>query len=128
MKKILIITGLGILLLTGCGKKSNPIYLMDYKDYAKIKEDNIKEIKITKYTVAGADSTYVNEDFIKNVYQNFKKIKLGKETNMTCEDNTTIYTFILTDNTEITIEKECDWLVIDKKRYKIEKEKEQEKK
>ena len=51
MKKILIITGLGILLLTGCGKKSNPIYLMDYKDYAKIKEDNIKEIKITKYTV-----------------------------------------------------------------------------
>ena len=47
---------------------------------------------------------------------------------MTCEDNTTIYTFILTDNTEITIEKECDWLVIDKKRYKIEKEKEQEKK
>jgi hypothetical protein len=125
MKKIYIILIIGFFIITGCGKVKERTYLLDYGDYAKIKEDNIKEIKITKYTVAGSDSTYVNEDFIKNVYNNFKKIKIGDKTNMTCEDNTTVYTFVLTDNSEITIEKECDWLVIGKERYKMVKEKEE---
>ena len=106
-----------IFILTGCLSTDDTISLMDYGNYKNIHEDNIKKIEIIKYTVGGDSSTIVPEDSMINVYNNLKKMQIGKKTNMVCEDNTTVYIFTLTDDTEIKVEIECDWVIIDNNRY-----------
>lgn len=44
-------------------------------------------------------------------------MKIGRKTNMSCDDNTTIYVFTLTDETKMSLEIEYDWVVIDNIRY-----------
>ena len=120
MKKAIILLLMGILMITGCGVLDEAISLMEYGDYAKITEDNIEGIKIIRYTEGGDDSSTVSEDAIIKVYNNLKQKKIGRETKMTCEDNTTVYIFTLTDGTEMTVEIECGLAVIDNKRYVLE--------
>ena len=36
---------------------------------------------------------------------------------MGCDDNTTVYSFVLRDNTKVSIEVECDWIVLEGKNY-----------
>lgn len=103
--------------ITGCGKKTEKISLMDYGEYKNITKENIEQIEIIKYTEAGTDSILVEDDSIISIYENLKKKKLEKKTNMSCDDNTTVYVFTLKDDSKISIEIECDWAVIGDDRY-----------
>ena len=120
MKKKIILNLLIIItlsILTGCNKSDESTSLMDYGDYKNITEDNIKQIEIIKYTEAGSNTTLVDENSIIGVYNKLKKMKIGRKTDMACDDNTTIYVFTLTDETKLSLEIECDWVVIDNIRY-----------
>ena len=120
MKKKIILNLLIIItlsILTGCNKSDESTSLMDYGDYKNITEDNIKQIEIIKYTEAGVNTTLVDENSIIGVYNKLKKMKIGRKTDMACDDNTTIYVFTLTDETKLSLEIECDWVVIDNIRY-----------
>lgn len=103
----------------GSGNKNN-IYLMDYGDYKKITASNINKITIIRYTEAGDDSKTISDsEEIEKTYLYLKSIKLGKETEQACEDNTTVYNFELNDGFKISVVIECDWVVIKDKRYII---------
>lgn len=120
MKKKIILNLLIIItlsILTGCNKSDESTSLMDYGDYKNITEDNIKQIEIIKYTEAGVNTTLVDENSIISVYNKLKKMKIGRKTEMSCDDNTTIYVFTLADETKLSLEIECDWVVIDNIRY-----------
>lgn len=120
MKKKIILNLLIIItlsILTGCNKSNESTSLMDYGDYKNITEDNIKQIEIIKYTEAGVNTTLVDENSIISVYNKLKKMKIGRKTEMSCDDNTTIYVFTLTDETKLSLEIECDWVVIDNVKY-----------
>ena len=114
MNLLIIIT---LSILTGCNKSDESTSLMDYGDYKNITEDNIKQIEIIKYTEAGVNTTLVDENSIISVYNKLKKMKIGRKTEMSCDDNTTIYVFTLTDETKLSLEIECDWVVIDNIKY-----------
>lgn len=120
MKKKIILNLLIIItlsILTGCNKSDESTSLMDYGDYKNITEDNIKQIEIIKYTEAGVNTTLVDENSIIRVYNKLKKMKIGRKTEMSCDDNTTIYVFTLADETKLSLEIECDWVVIDNIKY-----------
>ena len=120
MKKKIILNLLIIItlsILTGCNKSDESTSLMDDGDYKNITEDNIKQIEIIKYTEAGVNTTLVDENSIISVYNKLKKMKIGRKTEMSCDDNTTIYVFTLADETKLSLEIECDWVVIDNIRY-----------
>ena len=120
MKKKIILNLLIIItlsILTGCNKSDESTSLMDYGDYKNVTKDNIKQIEIIKYTEAGVNTTLVDENSIISVYNKLKKMKIGRKTEMSCDDNTTIYVFTLTDETKLSLEIECDWVVIDNIRY-----------
>ena len=120
MKKKIILNLLIIItlsILTGCNKSDESTSLMDYGDYKNITEDSIKQIEIIKYTEAGVNTTLVDENSIISVYNKLKKMKIGRKTEMSCDDNTTIYVFTLTDETKLSLEIECDWVVIDNIKY-----------
>ena len=120
MKKKIILSLLIIVtlsILAGCNKNNESTSLMDYGDYKNITKDNIKQIEIIKYTEAGANTTVVDENSIISVYKKLKEMKIGRKTDMSCDDNTTIYVFTLTDETKMSLEIECDWVVIDNIRY-----------
>jgi hypothetical protein len=120
-KKRIIILIVCICFLSGCAKVEELTSLMDYGDYQKINEYNIKKIEIVKYTEGGDDTQEVQEDDFPRIYNNLKDIKIGKETTRACEDNTTVYKFTLQDDTQLKVEIECDWVIINNKRYIIEK-------
>lgn len=114
MKKVLIV--MTTLLLVGCYPKENS--LMDYGDNSKISISNIKSIDIVRYTEGGlGERTITEESEIKSTYEALKNKRLEKETNQACDDNTTIYKFNLVDSSTISIELECEWVVIGDKRY-----------
>lgn len=120
MKKKIILNLLIIItlsILTGCNKSDESTSLMDYGDYKNVTKDNIKQIEIIKYTEAGSNTTLVDENSIIGVYNKLKKMKIGRKTDMACDDNTTIYVFTLTDETKLSLEIECDWVVIDNIKY-----------
>ena len=120
MKKKIILNLLIIItlsILTGCNKSDESTSLMDYGDYKNITEDNIKQIEIIKYTEAGVNTTLVDENSIIGAYNKLKKMKIGRKTEMSCDDNTTIYVFTLADENKLSLEIECDWVVIDNIRY-----------
>ena len=120
MKKKIILNLLIIItlsILTGCNKSDESTSLMDYGDYKNVTKDNIKQIEIIKYTEAGSNTTLVDENSIISVYNKLKKMKIGRKTEMSCDDNTTIYVFTLADETKLSLEIECDWVVIDNIKY-----------
>ena len=93
-------------------------HLLSYKDYKNITPDNIKSLKIIRYTEGGADETPVNnKDEITLIYNFLNKIKITDETKMSCTDNTTLYSFTLKDNSKTTVEIECNWVVIKNRNY-----------
>ena len=94
------------------------IRLLDFKEYKNLTLDNIKSLKIIRYSEAGVnekDITDINE--ITRIYNYMTLIKILDESKMSCTDNTTIYSFTLKDNTKASIEIECEWVVIKGKNY-----------
>lgn len=97
-------------------------YLIDTENYKDIVVNNIKEISIGRYTEGGLTTESITDkDDIRDLYNKLGDIKIGKETNMACEDNTTVYNIILKDSKSKSIVIECDWILIGDKRYMIEK-------
>ncbi len=123
-KKILIF-GIAFMLTLGCAKeKSNDLFennlkLMEMDEYKKIVIDKVDKLEVMKYTEAGIDEkTYTLKDDIISIYNNLKQIQIGKEVSKACDDNTTKYIFYL-ENDKYSIEIECEWLVLNGKRYEI---------
>lgn len=97
-------------------------YLKETDLYKKINIDEVSQLTITKYTEGGAlleEITDIEE--IESTYNSLGNIRLGKKTDMACEDNTTIYLFQESDEKKTAIEIECDWIIIGKDRYLINK-------
>jgi len=133
MKKtfVLVIAIVSLFAITGCSlinkekvkkveeKVKEKISLMSFNEFKDIAIDKIKSIDYTRFTIAGSDTKKITDkNEIKEIYNNLKKKRVGKEVSTACEDNTTIYTFNM-DNKKTTIEIECDWLVIGNKRYEL---------
>ena len=100
-------------------KKDNDksIYLMNFDNYKDIKLEDIDHIEIIRYTEGGDDSKNITDrEEIESTYNSLSKKKIGEKTEMSCEDNTTIYKFYIGDNV-ISIEIECGILINDKERY-----------
>ena len=103
------------------GDDKKIINILELKEYENFKLDNVKQVSIRKYTMGGMDEQIItSQSEITKLYNLVTSIKLGDETERACEDNTTIYIFE-TDSESIKVEIECDWLVVGKKRYTIEK-------
>ena len=124
---IIIILFIMILIFVIMTKKTDEVVtgtaLFELPEYQKISKGSIKRIEVIKYTEAGSDrKSYQEEDVINRIYDNLNKIKVMKKTNSACDDNTTIYLFTLNTEEEISIEIECDWLVLNQTRYYIKKE------
>ena len=129
MKKIFLISVLtSILNFSGLSVKADIIaptpnivpahYLMDYPEYRKIKPDNIKSLKILRYTEAGITERNIEEKAeILELYNYLKKIRLLRETKYGCTDNTTIFAFELNNGSKAYIEIECEWIVMKDKHY-----------
>lgn len=97
-------------------------FLKDNEEYKDVTIKNIDNIQINKYTEAGLESKVItNKEDISSVYSDLLNIKYGEETDMACEDNTTIYLITLKNGKKKTITIECDWIIIGDKRYLIEK-------
>ena len=132
MKKVIILL-LMCIIIVGCKSKISGtnknddisiknVSIMDHDKYKNFKIDNVQSLNILRYTVAGLDEISVTDyESIKSYYNSISKVRLLKETNRACEDNTTIYEFIMNNGEKITFEFECEWLVIDNKRYEVEK-------
>ena len=74
-----------------------------------------------RYTEAGTSEKIINKKAeIISIYNYLSNIKILDETNMSCTDNTTIYSFILDDGSKVSVEIECDWMVINGKNYRFE--------
>lgn len=92
--------------------------LMKFGKYKNIKIDNIDYIEKTRYTEAGSDSRIIKSiGEIQSTYNYLSTRVVGSKTEMSCEDNTTIYRFHMKDDTNISIEIECGVLVMGKNRY-----------
>ena len=97
--------------------------LTDFDEYKDLNtRTDIVKVTIKRYTVGGRnDEEYNTYEDIRRLQNNITSIKIGKETDRACEDNTTVYTFETSKGLEINVEIECDWLIIGNKRYLIEK-------
>ena len=130
MKKIKIITLLLLLVaVVGCNNKQENgkensqkeyVSIMDYGHYKNINLDDIKSIRRIRFTEAG-DSTpeEFSKEEIESIYNYLKGLKVGEKTNMSCDDNTTVYTITMNNETEYSIEIECNWFVIDNERFAV---------
>ncbi len=97
--------------------------LLEFGDFKNIKLDKIINVEKIRYTVAGGDrETITDSEEISNLYNLLSKVKLVEETDMACEDNTTIYIFNLDDDTKVSVEFECDWVIVKNKRYIVKTE------
>ena len=94
--------------------------VLDHEYYKGLTLEDIVAVDVVFYGEGGEESkTYTDQEDIERIYNSWKNTKLGKETKQGCEDNTTVYIFKLKDNATISIEKECDWVIINNKRYLI---------
>ena len=96
------------------------VSIMDYGHYKNINLDDIKSIRRIRFTEAG-DSTpeEFSKEEIESIYNYLKGLKVGEKTNMSCDDNTTVYTITMNNETEYSIEIECNWFVIDNERFAV---------
>lgn len=126
-KKIIIISIVLVIIffivykLTNAPKKVVITTLKDNKEYKNVKVSDIKDIHVNKYTEGGLDSNIVSGKEARKLYNSLSNIKYGKETDMACEDNSTIYIINFKDGSSKNINIECDWIIIGEKRYMIEK-------
>lgn len=119
-QRIIALIILFIVFITGCLRLNSSVPLMSYGEFKNITKNNIKQIEVIRFTEGGDEHKNINKESFSTVYDNLSKKKIGKKTNMSCEDNTTIYIFTLESGEKISIEIECDWVVINNVRYTLE--------
>ncbi len=94
--------------------------LFELDEYKDISLDNIVSIEKVRFTEGGDNrEIYNDQSDINSIYNSLKETKLGSKTDLTCEDNTTVYILNMSDGTKKTIEFECEVLVLKDKRLKI---------
>ena len=77
-------------------------------------------LEIVKLTEGGDIHTEVTDQSeIETYYSKLEKVKVTEETDMACDDNTTIFIFYMNDDTKVSIEFECEFLVFNNKRYLV---------
>ena len=133
-KIIVVLLMVSLLFITGCslvsdnvkkveqkiGDLEKNIPLMEYSEFKNILIDKIMSIDYIRLTETGRTSELITDkDKINSIYNSLKEKNVGKEVTNGCDDNTTIYTFNLSDNKKVNVEIECEWLVINNKRYEI---------
>lgn len=122
-KKILIclIVVICLFIFVGCqNKKEETKTIRDFNYFKNINVDDIEKVEIIKYTEAGDNHKEITDlQEIKNTYSMINNIKIGEETDMACEDNATVYIFSLKNSKKVSIEIECDWIILNGKRYII---------
>ena len=92
--------------------------LFDHEYYKGFDVKNVTKVIDDFYGEGGLNSNeYTEEIDINRFYERFSRYKLGIETKQACEDNTHKYRFIMKDGKEYIIEEECNWIVLDGKRY-----------
>ena len=97
-----------------------PIPVLELEDYKDLKIENIKGAKVLRYTEGGIDVNEAEtEEEIKSLYNTVSKLEITEETDQSCEDNTTVFTFTLEENRKISIKIECDWLVYRNKKFML---------
>ena len=136
MKKLFVIMFLSVLIVTGCDMKKlkekiqdtidNPpaksIPIMQFDKYKDFVIDKVTSLNILKYTEGVLDEEKVIDLYrIKNIFNSISKYNVLGETQRACDDNTTIYQFVMSDGNKVSFEFECDWLVLGSKRYEIER-------
>lgn len=134
MKKFLIFL-CACLLLVGCNskKEENTVdvpkdddvvkYLSDFDEYKDFKLDDIVSYEKVWYTEGGdIRENYTDRETITQIYNSLSQMKIGKLTERVCEDNTTVFSFTMKDGNKISVEVECDWVIIGKYRYEIIKQ------
>ena len=122
MKKFIyiLITLLSLFFIIGC--KKDEIYLISKDEYKDLIKENIKSVSKISLTESGREEINYNEkEEIYQIYNYISNIKITTETKMAFDDNTNIYIFNMNNNKKITIEIECDWVLINNKRYLISK-------
>ena len=92
--------------------------LMELDHFNSVKVDNISSVLITRYTEGGDDYEEItDESEIAGIYNRLNSRKVGEKTEQACEDNTTVYIFNLVDDSTVSVEIECSWVVIGNERY-----------
>lgn len=92
--------------------------LFDHENYKGFDINNVSKVVEDFYGEGGIETKeYTEKEDIDKLYERFSHYKLGIETKQACEDNTKKYRFIMKDGKEYIIEQECDWIVLDGKRY-----------
>lgn len=108
------------------GIKKTPIrenYVLNHDYYRGLTLENIISVEKVTLTASGEKRKhYKDPDKIRKIYSYWKTKKLGKKTNQSCDDNTTIYIFELKDNVSISIEQECNVVIINNERYLLDEE------
>jgi len=96
--------------------------LSELDEFKIIDLDHVTSVKVVKVTIAGPESEeYKEKPSIESYYNKIGNIKIGQETKMSCEDNSTLYVFVMDDDSRVTFTIECDWLIVGNKRYMIVK-------
>ena len=124
---IVLILGLSLIFIPNSKdiktKKKNKVKytnLLDLEEYKDLKLENIAYMEETHYTEGGEDTKKIDDtEEITRMYNMIKNIKLKKETEITCEDNSTVYRFYMNNNKQINIVFECEVLVTKNKRYLV---------
>lgn len=96
--------------------------IFEFEEYEGLDVQNVVKLEINKYTEGGNIPREIEDhDEILSTYNDLFRIRLIKECDMACEDNTTVYIFTMKDGKQYKVEKECDWFIIGNKRYYYEK-------
>lgn len=130
MKRMVFVLALALatLFFGGCSsaqdaaKEPPGVLLLEYGDYQKIRMENIRSLRIIRFTEGGAHARIVEDRAqIKKIYDGLRQIRLMDETEMSAVDSTTVYVFTLDGGEKISIEFEGEWIVIGKKHYLFER-------
>ncbi len=94
-------------------------YIKELDIYQKIDLEKVTSVDVIRFLESGDNrQTYTAKEDIQNYYNMVGNTKIGRETTRACDDNTTVYTFNMGSD-KVSFEYECDWLVINNKRYLI---------
>ena len=133
MKKMITILVITMVTIVGCSVEEkikenidkhhtfNGGPIMKFDKYKGFNIGDVISLKIIKYTEAGVEEKEITDlNEIKSYYEMLSKYKVVGTTNLSCDDNTTVYKFILKNGEDMSFEFECEWLVIGNSRYEVE--------
>ena len=96
-------------------------YVMELDNYKGLLLSDIVSIEKIRYTEGGDQREEITEkEDITRTYNMLNRTKIGDLSNMSCEDNTTVYVLKTTDK-NYSFEFECEWFVYNGKHYNVVK-------